>query len=189
MLVGRLQIFNNWSPYMVADPDTVWLGLEYFCNEGDELWCNARCRADPTRPRGTGPHRHHRPADVLDGTVIRMEKTYPAYFGAYDRFDEIRQYVDGVRESVPDRPQRHAPLQQPGPLDADRHGRGGQHPGRRDRQSESLGGQHRAGIPRRVVQRLVLTTELQLRGHTRKTPKVAGAFTPKRHETDMMPGF
>jgi len=36
--VGRLQIFNNWSPYMVADPATVWVGMEYFCNEGDRLW-------------------------------------------------------------------------------------------------------------------------------------------------------
>jgi protoporphyrinogen oxidase len=36
--LGRLQVFNNWSPAMVADPDTVWLGLEYFCNEGDALW-------------------------------------------------------------------------------------------------------------------------------------------------------
>jgi hypothetical protein len=36
--LGRLQIFNNWSPFLVADPDTVWLGLEYFCNEGDGLW-------------------------------------------------------------------------------------------------------------------------------------------------------
>ena len=36
--VGRLQIFNNWSPFMVADPDTVWIGLEYFCNDNDELW-------------------------------------------------------------------------------------------------------------------------------------------------------
>ena len=37
-LVGRLQVFNNWSPYMVADPDHTWIGLEYFCNEGDGLW-------------------------------------------------------------------------------------------------------------------------------------------------------
>ena len=37
--IGRLQIFNNWSPYMVEDPEhTVWIGLEYFCNEGDEMW-------------------------------------------------------------------------------------------------------------------------------------------------------
>ena len=36
--IGRLQIFNNWSPALVADPDTIWLGLEYFCREGDEFW-------------------------------------------------------------------------------------------------------------------------------------------------------
>ncbi|WP_204292513.1 hypothetical protein, partial [Klebsiella pneumoniae] len=36
--VGRLQVFNNWSPYMVADPDTVWLGLEFFARDDDELW-------------------------------------------------------------------------------------------------------------------------------------------------------
>ena len=36
--LGRLQIFNNWSPYMVADPDKFWIGLEYFCNEGDAFW-------------------------------------------------------------------------------------------------------------------------------------------------------
>ena len=38
MLLGRLQIFNNWSPYMVADPTKVWIGLEYFCYETDALW-------------------------------------------------------------------------------------------------------------------------------------------------------
>ena len=96
VLVGRLQIFNNWSPYMVADPDKVWLGLEYFCNEGDELWCKPNAEMIQL-----GCEELHRigiidQADVLDGTVLRMEKTYPAYFGAYDRFDEIRQFVDGV---------------------------------------------------------------------------------------------
>jgi len=96
VLVGRLQIFNNWSPYMVADPDKVWLGLEYFCNEGDELWC----KPDDEMIQ-LGREELHRigiidEADVLDGTVLRMEKTYPAYFGAYDRFDEIRQFVDGI---------------------------------------------------------------------------------------------
>jgi protoporphyrinogen oxidase len=95
VLVGRLQIFNNWSPYMVADPNTVWLGLEYFCNEADELWCTSD--ADLIK---LGCEELHRigiidSTDVLDGTVIRMEKTYPAYFGTYDRFDEIRKYVDG----------------------------------------------------------------------------------------------
>jgi protoporphyrinogen oxidase len=92
--VGRLQIFNNWSPYMVADPNTVWLGLEYFCNESDRLWS----MPDPELIK-LGREELDRigiidTADVLDGTVIRMEKTYPAYFGSYDRFDEIREYVD-----------------------------------------------------------------------------------------------
>lgn len=37
--LGRIQIFNNWSPYLVQDPDhTVWIGLEYFCAEGDGFW-------------------------------------------------------------------------------------------------------------------------------------------------------
>ena len=45
MLVGRLQIFNNWSPYMVADPAKVWVGLEYFCYETDELWKHSRRRS------------------------------------------------------------------------------------------------------------------------------------------------
>jgi protoporphyrinogen oxidase len=96
VLVGRLQIFNNWSPYLVADPDKVWLGLEYFCNEGDELW-----RKPDAEMIQLGREELARigiidQADVLDGTVLRMEKTYPAYFGSYDRFDEIRQFVDGV---------------------------------------------------------------------------------------------
>jgi hypothetical protein len=42
--IGRLQIFNNWSPDLVADPDRIWLGLEYFCEEGDDLWRHGRTR-------------------------------------------------------------------------------------------------------------------------------------------------
>jgi protoporphyrinogen oxidase len=95
VLLGRLQIFNNWSPYMVADPNTVWLGLEYFCNESDELWRMSdadliRLGRDELQRIGIIDA-----ADVIDGTVLRMEKTYPAYFGSYDRFHEIREYLDG----------------------------------------------------------------------------------------------
>ncbi len=88
--VGRLQIFNNWSPYMVKDADTVWIGLEYFCNEGDELWVMTddeftEFAIDELEKIGIINKN-----DVLDSTVIRMPKTYPAYFGSYDKFDEIR---------------------------------------------------------------------------------------------------
>lgn len=93
--IGRLQIFNNWSPYLVADPEhTVWLGLEYFCNEGDELWALSddaflAFAIDELAHIGIID-----PAEVLDGTVRRVKKAYPAYFGTYDQFDRIRHYVD-----------------------------------------------------------------------------------------------
>ncbi len=51
--IGRLQIFNNWSPALVADPSTIWLGLEYFCSEGDDLWSHGRRRIHRFRGRGT----------------------------------------------------------------------------------------------------------------------------------------
>jgi protoporphyrinogen oxidase len=95
VLVGRMQIFNNWSPYMVADPEKVWVGLEYFCYDTDDLWKKsdedmmALAKEEVERIGIISRE------DVVDATVIRMPKTYPAYFGTYDRFDEIRDYVNG----------------------------------------------------------------------------------------------
>jgi protoporphyrinogen oxidase len=93
--VGRLQLFNNWSPYMVKDPDTVWVGMEFFCNQTDEFWKLPdadiqRLAIQELEKIGLASE-----GNVLDATVLRMEKTYPAYFGSYDRFDVIREYVDG----------------------------------------------------------------------------------------------
>ncbi len=93
--VGRLQIFNNWSPYMVADPSTVWIGLEYFCYETDELWKKPSDEMIALAKKELQAMGIVDPADVLDATVIKMPKTYPAYFGTYDRFATIREYVDG----------------------------------------------------------------------------------------------
>jgi protoporphyrinogen oxidase len=93
--IGRLQIFNNWSPYLVADPEnTVWLGLEYFCNEGDALWSMGDDEFFKFAVRELAKIGVIDAADVLDGTVQRVHKTYPAYFGSYDHFDLIREYVD-----------------------------------------------------------------------------------------------
>jgi protoporphyrinogen oxidase len=92
--VGRLQIFNNWSPYLVKDDGNVWIGMEYFVNEGDELWRKqdkdmAQFGIDELVSINIIDKK-----DVLDSTVIRIKKTYPAYFGTYDRFDEIRKFTD-----------------------------------------------------------------------------------------------
>lgn len=92
--IGRIQIFNNWSPYLVNDPDTVWIGLEYFCSEGDALWSMAdeallRFAADELAGIEIIDS-----ADLLDGSVLRMPKAYPAYFGSYKQFDDLREYTD-----------------------------------------------------------------------------------------------
>ena len=79
---------------MVADPDTVWLGLEYFCNAQDHLWSSPDADLIRLGCEELGRIGIIDAADVLDGTVIRMEKTYPAYFGTYHRFGEIRDFVD-----------------------------------------------------------------------------------------------
>lgn len=93
--VGRLQLFNNWSPYMVSKPGATWIGMEYFCNEGDEFWNLSDEEIKRTAIAELEKMDLAVVADVLDSTVHRVEKTYPAYFGTYDRFDRIREYTDG----------------------------------------------------------------------------------------------
>ena len=91
---GRLQIFNNWSPYLVADPTKVWVGVEYFCYESDELWSKTDeemskfCQEEVCRIGIIET------SEVLDSYVFRMPKTYPAYFGTYTQFEELRKYLD-----------------------------------------------------------------------------------------------
>ncbi len=93
--LGRLQIFNNWSPYLVADPSKVWLGLEYFCNEGDELWNKSDREMIDFAADELERIDIIEKSEVLDATVIRVPKTYPAYFGTYDQFEVVREYLDG----------------------------------------------------------------------------------------------
>ncbi len=92
---GRLQIFNNWSPFLVNDPNTVWIGVEYFCYDTDPIWKQPDEEIAALAKRELEQIGILKQADVLDATVIRVPKTYPAYFGAYERFDELRAYLDG----------------------------------------------------------------------------------------------
>lgn len=94
--LGRVQIFNNWSPYLVADPSKVWLGLEYFCDEGDELWSlsdteMANIAAEELASIGLVDR-----DAVIDTTVLRVEKAYPAYFETHGRLGEVRAWVDSI---------------------------------------------------------------------------------------------
>jgi protoporphyrinogen oxidase len=94
VLLGRLQIFNNWSPHLVGDPSKVWIGLEYFCYETDDLW---KMQDDDLKRFAIAEVAKIgilNAEDVSDGHVVRVPKTYPAYFGTYNRFDELKAYTD-----------------------------------------------------------------------------------------------
>ena len=96
--MGRFQIYNNWSPYMVKDlENTVWLGLEYFCNEGDRLW-------NMTEPEFAelGMMEMVRIGlissvdDVLDFHMEKVKKAYPAYFDTYSEIETLVNYLNSI---------------------------------------------------------------------------------------------
>ncbi|NQV01637.1 MAG: NAD(P)/FAD-dependent oxidoreductase [Bacteroidia bacterium] len=94
--VGRLQIFNNWSPYMVADPEKVWIGVEYFSNKGDEVWNMGDDEFIQFAINELDTIQIIDKHEVIDCKIIRMEKTYPAYSGTYSQFQIIRNYTDKI---------------------------------------------------------------------------------------------
>jgi protoporphyrinogen oxidase len=94
VLLGRLQIFNNWSPYLVSDLSKVWIGLEYFCYDKDALWNSCDEEIIRFAIGEVAKIGILRADEVRDSCVFRVPKTYPAYFGTYSRFDEIIQFTE-----------------------------------------------------------------------------------------------
>lgn len=95
--LGRLQIFNNWSPYMVKDLEhTVWIGLEYFCNEGDDLWEKSQKDFVDMAIGELAKIGVIAREDVLDSTYAKVKKAYPAYFGSYRDFAKVRTYLQSI---------------------------------------------------------------------------------------------
>ena len=96
--VGRIQIFNNWSPYMVADPEnTIWLGLEYFVNIGDALWKMEDKDMIELALSELVKIGFVDSGDFLDGCVLRVPKAYPAYFGSYSQLSTIYDYFNTIQ--------------------------------------------------------------------------------------------
>ncbi len=95
--IGRLQIFNNWSPYLVKDFENyVMLGLEYFCDEGDEMWtCDdnkfIEFASDELSKIGI-----INKEDIIKGTVVRVKKAYPKYTGCYSEFPKVIEYLNTI---------------------------------------------------------------------------------------------
>jgi protoporphyrinogen oxidase len=95
--VGRVQNFKNWSPEMVPDPNKTFLGLEYFCNEGDALWNRSDAELIELGTQELEMMGLVRAADVEGGTVVRQLKTYPVYTGEYKEYlERIRGFLDSI---------------------------------------------------------------------------------------------
>ena len=96
--MGRFQIYNNWSPYMVKDlENTVWLGLEYFVQEGDKYWTMkdedfSEFAVEEMIKLGLISSKD----DVLDSHVERVKKAYPAYFDTYAEIDTLVNYINTI---------------------------------------------------------------------------------------------
>ncbi len=95
--IGRLQIFNNWSPYLVKDyKNTMWIGLEYFCTEGDEMW---KMEDEAFIQMAIGELEK---IDIIsagavkDACRIRIRKAYPSYFGSYYELDKVKAFLDKI---------------------------------------------------------------------------------------------
>ena len=95
VMLGRIQIFNNWSPYMVNDyEETIWLGLEYFCSENDGFWKMTDEKIAEFAIGELSKIKLIDSSDALDSVVVRIPKAYPSYFGGYDRLEEVRKFTD-----------------------------------------------------------------------------------------------
>ena len=96
--LGRIQIFNNWSPYLVKDIDhTVWIGLEYFCTENDDFWnLSDEDAIKLAKEELVRIGVIHSVDEVLDANREKIKKAYPAYFDTYNQIDEVVTYLNSI---------------------------------------------------------------------------------------------
>lgn len=95
--IGRLQIFNNWSPYLVKDYEhTMWIGLEYFCTEGDELWRMSKEDFIAMAIKELEKIDIIETGAVLDACHVKVKKAYPAYYGSYYQLEEVKSFLNSI---------------------------------------------------------------------------------------------
>lgn len=95
--LGRIQVFNNWSPYLVKDPEnTIWIGLEYFCFENDSFWNMTDKEASEFAVNELINMKIIQKEDVIDTHREKVKKAYPAYFDTYERFGELKEYLNTI---------------------------------------------------------------------------------------------
>ena len=94
--MGRIQVFNNWSPYLVKNPKTYFLGLEYFCTENDSFWNKKDRELKNFAVRELCDMGIIKEDDVLGYHVERVPKAYPAYFDTYSEIDQLQTFLNTI---------------------------------------------------------------------------------------------
>ncbi|MGM9874136.1 MAG: NAD(P)/FAD-dependent oxidoreductase [Bacilli bacterium] len=96
--LGRIQIFNNWSPYMVQDyQNSIWIGLEYFVNENDEMWnSNDDDFISSAIDELLKIKFIKSKDDVKDSCVLRIKKAYPGYFDTYNEIEVLKEKLNKI---------------------------------------------------------------------------------------------
>ena len=94
---GRLDIMNNFSPYIIRDyKKDVVINLEYFCNENDEFWDDKDENIINFAISELEKLNVTNNENIQTAKVIRIKKAYPSYFGSYDKFDKIKEYLNSL---------------------------------------------------------------------------------------------
>ena len=92
--VGRIQNFGNWSTALVSSSNVTCLGMEYFCAEGDAMWCLTETELEALARHELNVLGLLKGARVADSKVVRVEKAYPVYDQTYnDSLAILREYV------------------------------------------------------------------------------------------------
>ena len=94
--MGRIQLFHNWSPFMLQDSNKYWIGAEYFCQEGDKLWTMTDRELIDFASKELVSLGVIERDKVCDGTVVRMPKAYPSYVGSYQEFEKVKDFLSKI---------------------------------------------------------------------------------------------
>ena len=90
-------MFNNWSPYMVSDyENSIFLGLEYFCTEDDELWLMPESEFINMAINELEQIHFVKKENIIDTILVKTPKAYPAYYGSYYELDKVKTFLDTI---------------------------------------------------------------------------------------------
>ena len=91
----RIQLWNNWSKYLVKDGG-FWVGVEYFCNYNDDMWKKSDKDFLSKVKKEMIYLGFIDKDDVIDYHIKRVQKAYPTYYGMYDKIDDVKKYIDSI---------------------------------------------------------------------------------------------